>query len=125
MSNLCDRLVEACRKLNFKVKDVDDSIVIVRYQMHFIHICYNEKSQDDCTVMVAVEKNVTDEGRLEVLERCNALNGRLKHFKYYIMGPGVVAAMEFLFNNDDGLAFQLGYAVRSICQAKAIYERNV
>ena len=124
MSTLCERLTNICQQLHFKVTEVDDIIVVIRFQMHVIHICYNEKSPDDCIVMVAVVKEFPDSERLQVLERCNYLNERLKHSKYYITGSGVVATIEFRFGNDEELKYQLEHAVRLVSQAKTTYEQN-
>ncbi len=124
MNTLRDRLVDVCDQMHFKVIDVDDSSVDIRYQMHTIHICYDEKAPNDCTVMSAVMKEIPEGGRLPVLEQCNSLNERLKHYKYYIMGPVVVATIEFCFGNDDELKYQLEYAVRYASQAKMIFDRK-
>ena len=123
MKTLRDRLTDACQQLHFKVTEVDDLIIEIRFQMHDVHICYNKKSPDDCIVLVPVVKNVPDSERQQVLERCNSLNERLKHSKYYITGSGVVATIEFLFENDEELKYQLEHAVRLVSQAKTTYEQ--
>lgn len=123
MNTLRDQLVDVCDQLHYKVTEVDDSSVSIRYQMHNIHICYNEKSPNDCTVMTAVMKEIPEGERMQVLERCNDLNERLKHYKYYIMGPVVVASIEFCFGNNDELKYQMDHAVRYVSTAKSLFER--
>ncbi|MBQ9546148.1 MAG: YbjN domain-containing protein [Bacteroidales bacterium] len=125
MNTMCSLISETCQKLGYKVKEVNECIVIVRYQMHFVHICFNQAAPEDCTVMAAVVQEVSDDERLQVLEHCNELNDNLKHFKYYIMDTGVVATIEFSFRDADNLAFQLERAVRYISNAKAIFEKKM
>ena len=124
MNMIRERLVDVCQQLHFKVTEMDDSTVVVRYQMHLVHICYNEKSPNDCFVVVAVMKEIPEGERLHLLEKCNDINERLKHYKYYIMESGVVATIEFRFSNDDELKYQLEQAVRSISRARTIFERD-
>ena len=124
MNTLHDLLVDVCDQLHFKVTEVDDHSVSIRYQMHNIHIFYNEKAPNDCTVLTAVLKEIPEGERQQVLEQCNNLNHRLKHYKYYIIGPVVVATIEFCFDNDDELKYQLDHAVRHISPAKTLFERN-
>lgn len=124
MSELCGKFTEACQRLGFKIKETDDETIVIRYQMHVIHICFNEKSPDDCQVIGVVAKNVPEDDRLQILEHCNNLNERLKHFKYYIMGSGVVASIEFRFHNNKELFSQLKFAVQSISLARNFFERN-
>ena len=124
MSELYNKLIETCQKLGFKIKEADDDNIIICFQMHIIHICFNEKAANDCTVLTVVLTEVSDEDRPQVLERCNTLNERLKLFKYYISKANVLASIEFRFNDDDELAFQLEYAVRSLSQARTIYKRD-
>ena len=124
MNNLCDKLQEVCHTLGYKIKDIDNDVIIIRYQLHAIYIYYNEEMPDDCTVMIAIKKDVPEEERMQVLERCNVLNERLKYFKYYILGPGVVATIEFRFRDTEHLAFQLEQAVPSLSQAKKIFEQE-
>lgn len=124
MSELYNKLTETCQKLGFKVKEADDNSITICFQMHIIHICFNEKSANDCTVLTAVLTEVEDEARLQMLEHCNTLNERLKHFKYYLSKSSVLATNDFRFNDDDELAFQLEYAVRSVSQARTVYKRD-
>ena len=47
-----------------------------------------------------------------------------KDYKYYIMGPVVVATIEFCFGNEEELKYQLEHAVRYVSPAKTLFERN-
>ena len=124
MSELYNKMTETCQKLGFKVKEADDNGITICFQMHIIHICFNEKAANDCTVLTAVLTEVADEDRTQMLERCNTLNERLKLLKYYLSRSSVLATIEFRFNDDDELAFQLEYAVRSVSQARTLYKRD-
>lgn len=123
-TTLQEKIEGVCQQLNYKVTEVDDISVSIRYQMHTIHIFCNEKSPNGCTVMVTIINDFHEDNRLQVLEQCNNLNERLKHYKYYIMGPVVVATIEFCYGNDDELKYQLDHAVRFVSQAKMLFERN-
>ncbi len=125
MTELCNQIHDTCVALRYKVQEVDEKVIVIRYQMHVVHVCYYEQSPEDCMVMIAIRKEVPENERQQVLEHCNDLNEKLKHYKYYIMGPGVVASIEFRFKDADDLAYHLQHAVKTICQAKRIYDHNV
>lgn len=124
MTDLCRQLTEACHTLGYKIKEVEESIITIRHQMHIIYIYFNDNNPDDCTVMSAILKEVPEEARLQVLEHCNSLNCHLKLFKYYIMEQAVVATIEVRFSDNENLKYQLSYAVHAICLARKIYEQD-
>ena len=121
MSDIYKLIQGTIDKLGYKVLDDDGETITVFFQLNVIHICPDEQDGGFVTVFTTLGETITQENRVEALEKCNRLNSKIKVMKYSVFEDDVLASSEFFFRNRNEVKFQLTTALNQIAMAKSLY----
>lgn len=124
MSDIYKLIQGTIDKLGYKVLDEDGETITVFFQLNVIHICPDEQDGGFVTVFTTLGETITQESRVEALEKCNRLNSKIKVMKYCVYEDEVVATSEFFFRNKTEVKFQLLSALNQIAAASAVYSNT-
>lgn len=124
MSDIYKLIQGTIDKLGYKVLDEDGETITVFFQLNVIHICPDEQDGGFVTVFTTLGETVTQENRVEALEKCNKLNSRIKVMKFSVFEDDVLASSEFFFRNKTEVRFQLTTALNQLAAAKTIYSNT-
>lgn len=121
MSDNYKLIQEIIAKMGYKVLDDDGETITVFFQLNVIHICPDEQDGGFVTVFTTLGETITQESRVEALEKCNRLNSKIKVMKFCIFDDDVLASSEFFFRNKNEVKFQLTNALSQTAMAKSLY----
>ena len=121
MSDIYKLIQGTIDKLGYKVLDEDGETITVFFQLNVIHICPDVQDGGFVTVFTTLGETITQENRVEALEKCNRLNSKIKVMKYSVFEDDVLASSEFFFRNRNEVKFQLTTALNQIAMAKSLY----
>lgn len=122
MNEVYKLIQEIIAKQGYKVLDDDGETLTVFYRLNILHIIPDEQDDGFVTVFVPIGEDVTRENRVDVLEKCNKLTGKVKVIKFCVFEDEVLASYEFFFRNKNEAKFQLTAALNQLATAKALYD---
>ena len=107
----------------YKVLEDDGEHIIIKYQLNTIHICPSSEDDRFVSILLSDFADVTDENFPDVVMRCHKLNETMKQVKLYTVNDVLIAGAEFLYMEEEDLAYQVKIALNSVLAAKVNYRK--
>lgn len=108
----------------YKIEEMDDNSISVRYQMNIVHIFPNKEDKEFVSILLSGFEKVNDENTYTALALCMGISNTQKVTKAYIMNDSILIAYEFNFLGEDNLYFQIKTGLDAVVAAKGQY-RNL
>lgn len=114
---LVKRALECWR---FPVLEENDTTIVIRYQMNYVHITsLNEDSNSIAVLLTNIFSAKNQREELLGLKTCNELNCRMMQVKFYIDADNdLIISSEFFYNTEEDVEALLNMALHAVVTGK-------
>lgn len=111
---------QALENWRFPVLEENDTTIVIRYQMNYVHITsLNEETNSIAVLLTNIFTADNEREERLGLKTCNELNYRMMQVKFYIdSDKDLIMSSEFFYNNEDDVEAQLNMALHAVVTGK-------
>lgn len=111
---------QALESWRFPVLEENESTIVIRYQMNYVHIAaLNEESNGIAVLLTNIFSVEDQQEELLGLKTCNELNYRMMQAKFYIDSDNdLVISSEFFYKTEDDVEALLKMSLLAVVTGK-------
>lgn len=111
---------QALENWRFPVLEENDTTIVIRYQMNYVHITsLNEDSNSIAVLLTNIFSAENQREELLGLKTCNELNYRMMQVKFYIDADNdLIISSEFFYNTEEDVEVLLNMALHAVVTGK-------